>query len=456
MRHADLVKSSGVRTAVLFLSLFLMAAGLAGTTAFLVIREELVGRHQRAVTDEFGFFANLYQANGRDDLVETMNAHARAVRNMDSVYLLRAANGERIAGNLAVSGRLPPNGEVSAEMLGLPGDYDYFLRLGQVGDMTMLVGASGEDLSEVEEVFFEGAFWAALLLTVISLAGGVALSMRMNRRIAMIEGALEDVADGRFDARIPQSGSGDDLDRLGILINGAVARLGAAVETNRQISSDIAHDLKTPINRLRISVETALEKLEAGEPVARDLEDIDAESSTILSTFDALLRIAQIEGGARRAHFKQVDLASILSSVIEFYAAHAEECGGVIRADVADDLPLIAGDRDLLTQMFANLIENALKHAGAAPRIDCSVFTAENQLVARVSDNGPGIPEAERDMVLRRLYRLEKSRSTPGSGLGLTMVKAIAELHGASLDLSDNKPGVAVSLRFPVSGKTPC
>lgn len=449
MPRADLLKSTGFRTAVLFLSLFLVAAGLAGATAFFVIRDELVGRHQRAVADEFGFFTGLYAQSGESDLVETLQIHSRAVRNLDSIYLLRGPDGATMAGNIDFAGALPATGEASASTLGLPGDYDYFIHSGQVGSMTMLVGASAEDLSEVEEVFFEGAFWAALLLTVVSLAGGAALSIRMNRRIAEIEDALEQVAAGNFETRIPGSGSGDDLDLIGQRIDNAVARLGAAVETNRQISSDIAHDLKTPMNRLRISIETALDRQAAGQPVEQDLADIDAESRTILATFDALLRIAQIEAGARKSRFAPVDLATVLASVTDFYEAHAEETGGRIETLIAPDLPAVEGDRELLTQLVANLLENAFRHAGTRPVIDCSVSAVDGDVVLRIADNGPGIPADERDKVLRRLYRLDKSRTTPGSGLGLAMVKAVADLHDARLALSDNDPGLAVTIAFP-------
>lgn len=450
MPRADLLKSSGFRISVLFLGVFLLAAAIAGSAAFLVISGELRARHERNVEQEYALFADLYRTAGLADLVATLGAHIAATEGPDRIFLLLDADGRPLATNIAAPTEpLPDLGEVSAARLGITADYTYFVKSGKLGPLTLVVGSSAEDISEVEEVFYAGAFWAALVLVVISLAGGVALSTRVNRRIAEISSALQQISDGRFDVRIPKSGSGDDIDRIATLMDEATARLGAAVETNRQISTDIAHDLKTPMNRLRIGIERALENIEAGRPVAAELAEIDGESHSILSTFDALLRIAQIESGARKARFGRLDVGAILANVGEFYEAHAEDLGTTLTVDVADALPPVSGDRELLSQLVANLVENALKHTAAGARIACRAANVAGGVSIIVADDGPGIPEPERDKVLRRLYRLEKSRTTPGSGLGLSMVKAIADLHGARLTLGDNAPGLVVTVTFP-------
>ncbi len=455
MARVELFRSSGFRTAVFFLLLFLGAAAVAGTAAYVIIRQELVHRHWRAVDQDFAFFADLYQASGEEDLVHTLETHARSVRAKDRIYVLRGPDGKLLAGNVAFEGALPLRGEMSGKAFGISVDYDYFVRTGKLGELSLLVGRSAEDLSEIEEVFLKGALWAGLVLAAISLAGGVALSHRMNLRIAQIEHALEKIAQGRFDVPIPKSGRGDDIDRIARLIDGAVKRLGDTVEANRQISSDIAHDLRTPMSRLRISVEKALDLDTTGASARAELEEIDTESRTILATFDALLRIAQIEAGARKARFSQVDVAGALSDLAEFYATHAEEMGGSLKMTIDPDVPAIHGDRELLIQLFANLIENTLKHAGPRPRIDCKVTSEGGAVIVRVCDDGSGIPAEERDKVLRRLYRLERSRTTPGTGLGLSMVKAIADLHGAHLALSDNQPGLRVQVSFPTREVAP-
>ncbi|WP_346900504.1 HAMP domain-containing sensor histidine kinase [uncultured Roseibium sp.] len=451
MHRADLFRSSGFRIAILYTGLFLVGAVIAGATSYLIIRQELVLRHDRSVEQDYRFFEGIYQAGGRADLIETAKMQAIAARPDDKVILLLDEAGAKLSGNVNPVAGLPKSGEVSAARLGLNGDYDYLVIKRKLGDVTVIVGSSGEDVSEVEEVFFQGAFWAALLLVAISLSGGLALAVRMNGRIREIRHALKEVADGRFDIRMPKSNAGDDIDRLTALVDSTIARLGKAVDINRQITTDIAHDLKTPMNRLRIEIEDALARSEDGLPVTDQLSAMEKETSGILATFDALLRIAQIESGARKARFEPVNLTALLSDVVELYDAHAEETGARLSLEIPADLPTVPGDRELLAQLFANLIDNGLKHGGKTPTIGIIAEADAQEVTVRVADNGPGIPLEDRETVFQRLYRLEKSRTTAGTGLGLSLVKAIADLHDAGITLENAEPGLAVIIRFPGS-----
>lgn len=451
MRRADIFRSSGFRIAILYTGLFLVAAVIAGAASYLIIRQELVLRHDRSVEQDYRFFEGIYQTGGRTDLIETAKTQARAVRPDDKVILLLDETGKKLAGNVNPVDGLLQSGEVSAARLGLNGDYDYFVIKRKLGDVTAIVGSSGEDVSEVEEVFFQGAAWAALLLVAISLSGGLALAVRMNGRISEIRQALKEVAGGRFDIRMPKSSAGDDIDRLTALVDSTIARLGAAVAINRQITTDIAHDLKTPMNRLRIEIEDALALNQDGLPVGDQLAAMEKETAGVLATFDALLRIAQIESGARKARFEPVNLTALLSDVVELYDAHAEETGARLTLETPADLPAVPGDRELLAQLFANLIDNGLKHGGETPAVGIVAEADAQEVSVRIADNGPGIPVEDREKVFRRLYRLEKSRTTPGSGLGLSLVKAISDLHDAGITLENAEPGLAVIIRFPVS-----
>ena len=451
MRRGDLFRSSGFRLAALYTALFLLAAVMAGATAFLVISRELVFRHERAVERDYRFLEGTYQQGGRATLIETARTQASAAHSDDKVLLLMDANGEKLAGNIEPVDGLPGSGEVSAARLGLSGDYDYYMLGRTLDGIKIYVGSSGEDVSEVEEVFYQGAVWAGLLLVVISLSGGLALAVRMNGRLSDVKRSLAAVAGGDFSVRMPRSGRGDDIDRLMDLIDDAVARLGTAVETNRQITTDIAHDLKTPMNRLRIEVGEALERSDRGQPVDRQLAAVDRESASILATFDALLRIAQLETGARKARFRSVDLCALLRDVVELYEASADERGATLEFVDPGLAMETAGDRDLLAQLFTNLVENALKHGGDHPTISVAAVRTGDRVAVTIRDDGPGIPEVERDKVFRRLYRLEKSRTTQGSGLGLSLVKAIVDLHDARITLDDANPGLAVTIDFPGS-----
>ena len=235
-------------------------------------------------------------------------------------------------------------------------------------------------------------------------------------------------------------------------VNAALERLANLFESMRQVSVDIAHDLKTPLNQLKLVIEDATERQRRGEDVATQLADAKLESDQINTTFDALLRIAQIESGARRARFARLNLAEIVADISEIYTDVADDENKSLTARAAPDLPAILGDRELLIQLFSNLVENAIRHTPSGTEIAIGVDAGVPGLVAAwVADDGPGIPAGEREKVLRRLYRLEQSRTSPGSGLGLSLVRAISDLHGAALDLDDNDPGLRVTVKFPAA-----
>jgi signal transduction histidine kinase len=220
----------------------------------------------------------------------------------------------------------------------------------------------------------------------------------------------------------------------------------------RQVSNDIAHDLRTPLTRLRQRLELAQRGAQSPEEWQRAADGCISDMDAILETFGALLRIAQIESGMPARRFAAVDLSELLRTVIEVYQPMAEEKEQRFTTDILPGLT-VRGDRELLAQMFANLVENAMKHSPLRASIGLTTFQLPSVIAVVVMDNGPGIPVADRGRVFQRFYRLESSRSTQGSGLGLSMVEAIAALHGVSIELTDNGPGLRVTLRFLVSGQ---
>jgi signal transduction histidine kinase len=241
------------------------------------------------------------------------------------------------------------------------------------------------------------------------------------------------------------------MDRLSLDINRMLDRIQDLMQSLKQVSSDIAHDLRTPISRLRQGLDAVQRKPGTVAETQAAIEAALKEVDIIIDTFDALLRIAQIEGGARRANFRNVDLSAVLENLTAVYASVAEDRGHMFEVEIEKGCQL-RGDRDLLTQLFANLIENALTHVAVPSTITVRLLRSGKQLRCLVADEGPGIPEQEHDRVFRRLYRLERSRTTPGSGLGLSMVAAIADLHGAMVKLDDNRPGLIVSITFDALG----
>jgi signal transduction histidine kinase len=220
------------------------------------------------------------------------------------------------------------------------------------------------------------------------------------------------------------------------------------MEGLRQVSSDIAHDLRTPLTRLRRRLEDALATPRRNPESDVLIHDAVAQVDEILATFSALLRLAQLEGGAGRQAFRTVDLSELAQRLREAYEPVAEDQGKELTAEIAPNV-LIVGDEELLTQLVSNLIENAFAHAPSSSPVVLRVGTREDRALLAVSDCGPGVPAHERQEVLRRFYRLDRSRSTPGAGLGLAMVQAIAQLHAGEVELGDNAPGLIASVWFP-------
>ncbi len=450
MRPAELWRHNSFRLALGVTLFILTTLMLASGFGYGLLHAQLTGRQDARVTEIFTALDQTSQAGDEADLIEAITTRINASPDHATVYLLRSSDGLVLAGNIDVISLPAGWSTLSAEKIGVASDYPYRLFAGKAGLYDLTVGLSNADLDDLQEIVLNAFVWAALVALIATLSLGAFLAMRVQRQLSQAEDAMLRVAHGDLSARLPVTGRGDDLDRISMAINASLARLGGLVEAMRQVSADVAHELRTPLNRLRIRIETAAEKAAAGASVESELAAALTESDTINQTFSALLRIAQIEGGVRRDHFAPLDLASVMSNLVEIYTEVAEDACMALRC-LVDTPALILGDKELLTQAFANLIENAIRHCPQGTQIVCQITTVQDQVTASVADNGPGIPIQERELVLRRLYRLEKSRTTQGSGLGLSLVKAVADLHGAELSLSDAVPGLVVKLVLPLA-----
>ena len=454
MRLANLYRSTPFRLALAFAVLFVCAFLLSGLAAFDLIKKELNARYDNRTKEMFSTITQAYADSDIQDVIDATRAHIAATSGQRSLFLLQAPDGRALAGNVA-PGSVPEGwSERPGSDFGIKGDYSYRLYSGKVGPDNLVVGTSNEETEELIEIVAGSFGWASIVVILLAVAGGALLASRAQRRLDAVGDTMARVSHGELAARIPLLGRGnDDLDLLSREINDALERLSAAVESMRQVSSDIAHDLKTPLNHLKMTLEDARLKQDRGLPVAEELESLAEEVGAINQTFEALLRIAQIESGARKARFTRIDLNEIFATLAEVYGDVAEDAGdALVWTSDANAEALISGDRELLTQMFANLIENAIRHCPPGAIIRLNVTTSRDRIDTVVVDNGPGIPAEERDKVFRRLYRLEKSRTSPGTGLGLSTVKAIAELHDAVIALTDAAPGLRVTISFPRLG----
>jgi signal transduction histidine kinase len=447
MRPADLWRHSAFRFA-LGVSLFVLSTlMLASGIGYGLMKSQLSARQDARVTEIFAAIQETILQGDETDMIEAIETRIKASTERATAYRLRDPIGRVLASNIG-DVALPEGWSTApAADLGIATDASYRLYSGQAGRYSLTVGLTNADIVDLRTDVARAFGWAALAALVAAIVVGTVLALKMQARITEVEVAAARVAQGDLSARLPITADGDDLDQISQAVNAALERLASLVEAMRHASTDIAHDLRTPLNRQRIHIEDAQRKAASGESPKDELAAALAQCETIDQTFAALLRIAQIESGARREKFASLDLAALVADVAEIYADVAVDSGMSLSQDTRGPA-WVMGDRELLTQGFANLIENAVRHCPAGSAICCTVQVEGDQVTASFSDNGPGIPAAERDKVLRRLYRLEKSRSSEGTGLGLALVKAVADLHGAELTLTDATPGLCVNMRF--------
>nr|WP_172599139.1 HAMP domain-containing sensor histidine kinase [Rhizobium leguminosarum] len=446
---SSLRRSTPFRLAVTFGVLFVVTFFLSGAVIYHMLDRGLSRDLEQSLTEMNSLIVSTYEPGDTQDLVNTLNNYASFQSTSDGLYSLTDHAGKKLAGNFAAPPI--PNGvyTVTSRDVGLKGHERYRMQVSTIGPYSLVVGENFNDVDEMLRIVLVSFEWAAAIVVATAIGGGVFLAVRAQARLDRVALTMNDVSHGALDARIPISGNGDDLDTVAIQINAALVRLQTLVESMRQVSTDIAHDLKTPLNRLRLTLDAAVAGNDRQADVSDLLDEARHESDRINATFEALLRISQIEAGARKERFQATDLDAVLAVISEVYVDVAEDARKSLR--IAARCPaIIRGDRDLLTQMIANLVENAINHCPAGTVITVSLRCDEGRAVVSVADTGPGIPAGEREKVFRRLYRLDKSRTTSGSGLGLSLVKAIAELHAAEITMADNHPGLIVSIAFPL------
>jgi signal transduction histidine kinase len=316
---------------------------------------------------------------------------------------------------------------------------------------------AGEDAYSVivaQDAILESFAWSMAIALVVAIAAGIFASKRFLGRIDAINVTSSAIMDGRLKERIPIKGTSDEMDRLSANLNKLFDSNQKLLESLKHVTTNIAHDLRSPLSRLRQGLESA--RISGGSKKAYEAA-VDSgieEADRLLATFSGLLRIAQIESGSRKAGFRSLDLSDIVERVASAYKAVAEDQCKKLHAAIEPAVQ-ITGDRDLLVQMFANLVENAIRHTSPRTEIVLKLASDKSGIIAQVADSGPGIPAGERDKVFERLYRLDASRSTPGSGLGLSLVAAVGALHGIEITLADNHPGLRVILKFPKTEASP-
>jgi signal transduction histidine kinase len=405
-------------------------------------------RHQ--IDDSVANELNEIMTDAPGDVAGTAAIVAGLARQSSGfTYLFQDADGRVLAGNIR---SIPPRvGVYEWESEATHEDRRRGRIRGQgvrLGDHYLFVGWSTHQLREMEEFIATSFIWGSAAAIALALAGGAVMSGRLLRKIENVSLTSRNIIQGDLTQRVPVEHDGDEFDRLSLSINAMLDRIETLMGDLRQVTTDIAHDLRTPLTRLGQRLEYAA-RSGADEQVLRQALDVArGEVDDILAMFAALLRIAEVESGARKAAFSRVDLGEIIDTVVEVYRGAAEDKGQQLEHDIDKDVA-VTGDRELLIQLFANLVENAIRHCPSGCRIEVSVRRRPEGVEVSVADNGPGIPEQMREKVLQRFVRLENSRTSPGYGLGLSLAAAIANLHDAPLSFTDNSPGLRVSVRLP-------
>jgi len=318
-----------------------------------------------------------------------------------------------------------------------------------LGDGSRLVVAADKSVVErVDRRLATIVLIAFAAVLILSLAGSFILGAYLRRRLSAISDAADRIMAGDMAQRVPASGSGDEFDALAHALNRMLDRIAMLLDNLRQVSSDVAHDLRTPLARLRTHLEEGL--LEEGEAQRARLESALVQTDRVLSLFASILRITEIEGGRRWSGFADIDLSLLASDIAESYLPVVEEAGRVLTARIAPGVT-ICGDTELVAQALINLLDNAQLHTPVGTRIELVLEEADGMAVLSVRDDGPGVPKDAQASIFRRFVRLDPARGVQGHGLGLNLVAAIIAAHGGTVDVDDNAPGLRIGFRLPVT-----
>ena len=462
-----LFRTTTFKLTLVYLTVFaLFAAFLLGYFA-LNTRRLITEQITDTVNAEITGLAEQYRLGGIRRLVLVVDARAR--RPSSSLYLVTTFNGEALAGNVTAlaPGILDNPGWTETVYRRLDEsegpdhpEHEALVRVFQLpGGFHLLVGRDLDERERLYHIVLAAGRWSIAIVIVLGLAGGLFVTRRVLRRVDAMTETTRTIMGGDLSGRLPVAGSGDEIDRLAVNLNVMLERIEALMRGLKEVSDNIAHDLKTPLTRLRNRCEQALRISGSDAEYRAALEATIEESDNLIATFNALLMIARAESGQAREDMKEFDAAEIAHDICELYEPLAEEKGIALKV-VANTAAPVTGNRELVSQALANLVDNAIKYAepptpsmnGTRPEIVVHALSEGDRILLTVADRGPGIPAADRGRAVERFVRLEQSRSQPGSGLGLSLAAAVARLHGGELSLEDNKPGLKSIIALPRGG----
>lgn len=445
------LRSLTLRLTLGYMALFCASVGIMLAVTYVGGVWRPLRQVEAAVTQQSSALVAVYRAQGRDALIRALERRVTTAKGRRPYHVLIAPGGAVVASNLLdwpkVSGREWLRYEFGTYATGTEEEHEAVVRdVALPGGYRLLVGLDTEDLDEREDMIFEALSWGAGMSLVLGLIGGLVMTFAVNQRLDRINRAARAVIAGDLSGRVALHGSGDDFDQLSATLNEMLARIEELVASISRVSDNIAHELRTPLTRLRAELEELASAGDDPDEVrARTAGALD-EAARLQSMFESLLRIARLQSGPALGA-TPVDLSALLEDAVDLHGAAAEDRGQTLAATIAAGLA-VPGDRDLIFQMVSNLLDNAVKFAPEGGRVALEAGRAGAGVEVAVTDNGPGVPPEERGRVFERFYR-GGAGQTPGFGLGLSLVAAAAERHGATLRLEDAAPGLRVVIRFP-------
>jgi signal transduction histidine kinase len=452
---AETLRSSTLKLALISIGIFGAVVVALFFYVYWSTASYVRSRADRAIAAEQAVLQRAYDRGGRGTLVAAITRRVADERVDGGLYLLADPSYAPLAGNLAAwpSSLKDAKGwntfstqEWKPDAARRPLLRAAFETLPDGSHL--LVGRDIEDLDAFAAKIETALALGISLIFVLAGVASLFVTRRTVGRIEAINATSRSIMQSGLGERIPLRGTRDEWDQLAGNLNSMLDRIEALMGEVKQVTDNVAHDLRTPLTRMRGRLEKAYGRQRDGRDDQSLISDTIAHLDGVLGMFASLTRISQIEANDRTAGFRAVNLAEIANEVVELFDAAAEDRGARIEAAGAP-LALISGDRDLLFDAVANLVDNALKHGRDAGQVSVEVTRSDDGAAISVADDGPGIPAAERRHVFKRFYRLERSRRTPGNGLGLSLVAAVARLHGADIEMLDNAPGLKFQLRFP-------
>jgi signal transduction histidine kinase len=449
VRLVDLPRTTSFRLALRFLLLFGAASLVLFGFLYWQTKRYVEGRVDDWLTRETAIFSPMDQ----DNLVQRLAAHVVVDPTLERPMTLFDPSGRRLVGT---SVNLSPT-----ELINMPRDVlvNFALRQGRQqqtifravvhrrpsGDL-LLIARDMDGPHTFARVLINAFIWGGLFTTLLGLAGAAIVGADAVQRIDGVTRAIQRIVSGDLSERLPTHGRTDDLDRLVTVINGMLGELERLMQEVKGVCDNIAHDLRTPLTRLLAGLERTRRRTASAEDYAAAIDEAVLETRNVLKTFAAILRISEVESGARRAGFTDADLREVVADAAELYEPMAEEKGVRLRVLSGGCPVVMRGDPSLLFEAVANLVDNALKFTPPGGCVTVSGFARDGLVGLTVEDTGPGISPDDRDAVLRRFYRAETSRHTPGSGLGLALVAAVAHLHGMDLAIGNARPGCRLTI----------